>query len=61
MLSEPPLRPEDDVLPIIHVLEAMFTLIVFPYAELQAQRSFPRELDGELEDLSSVDVEQPLA
>jgi hypothetical protein len=61
ILSEPPLSPEEEVLPTIQVLEAMFTLMMFPYAELHAQRSFPRELAGEEDDLSSVEVEQPFA
>lgn len=61
MFSIPPLRPDDDVFPTIHVFDATFTLMIFPYASLQAQRDEPRLLDGEDDDLSSVDVEHPFA
>lgn len=61
MLIIPPFTPEDDVFPIIHVFEATSNLMIFPYASLQAQRYFPSEDDGEDEDLSFVEVEQPFA
>ena len=61
MLSIPPLTPDEDVFPTIHVFEATFTLMISPYAVLQAQRYFPRELSGEEEDLSFVEVEPPFA